>query len=923
MKSITSALLILACALPAAAQPPAPPVPAKYKVALRYYIPAPRDQHVMQYDALIRHLDRLEFEFDPPKEKHAETDREDRSKNYLHGIIKSANALKLLEATVVQSIQLLPYAPDEFKLPDEPNDPVSVRLELAGNLTADRQRELANQLRVLLHAQGLKEPVGYDHRGYTRRPYTRIVGTIPKSKLDLLNRDLRNHPAGWLGPILPPDELPTPLRHVNPVRVVEVLPDRSAIKELTDPEPREPEYLEKISADLWEQVKGKDVLPFPVRVQIGFVGTLTPDDAGWRQTLQDVAPGFVIEGQLGQFVTGKIRLDLVKRLAALPSVSVIRLPRHQPMDVDPNIKLKGDNAKALEQSNLKELHARGYQGKSIRIGIIDGDFRGWETLVKQKHRARLVDLTFDRDPEVYPQPFAGDAKQLGHGTLCALAAALAAPHAELVLIRADITDPYQLHEIVRYTQGGKVAPSIEQQHGELEARTAQLKVRRGQLLEERRLILNDFRDETDLMESLGFLGPFLSWLYSEREWSRLRMAHHEELETEHRLREERFRRHLKDIESLNGLPILVNALSWNSGYPLGAISPLSRALDDPKGPLWFQAVGNTRGQTWHGLFRNVTGDPAMKFIADDVPLPKGRWSNEINFLAWQPHQGEAKPDLPAKAKLRLTMQWREPHDPNYFLRADERDEYRTPLAQMRLQLLRQRDPFTKELAADLFEQVARTYGWAERIEHQPSGSVYEHVLEVLVEKAGRYALRIEKKVNTQWLLGKHPVRKTPIFQLLDGLTPTGIRPLGVPNLPAFEKDWDLRPRVFVEIIDDANRLLGRAVFTDFATEAGSIGLPADARNVISVGSANFKNQPQSYSAFGSPAGMEIARRPWLYAYDELELAGGGAFGTSVANAFAAGTVAAMLSGTLTRDELVQMLRQQEGQVLRVPIPKKE
>lgn len=925
MKPFATILLLFACAAPAMAQPPAPPLPAKYKVALRYHIPAPRDQHVLQYDALIRHLQRLEFEFEPPLEKHADTDREDRSKNYLHGIIKSANALKLLDASVVQSILLLPYAPDEFKLPDEPNDPVSVRLELAGNLTADRQRELANQVRVLLREQGFKEPVGYDHRGYNRRPYTRIVGTIPKSKLDILNRDLRNHPAGWLGPILPPDELPTPLRHVNPIRVVEVLPDRAAIKELADPAPRDADYLEKISADLWEQVKGKDVLPFPIRVQVGFVGAIAPDDVGWRQTLQEVTPGFFVEGQLGQFVTGMIRLDHVKRLAAMPNISVIRLPRVPSVDVDPSIKLKGDNAKALEQTNLKELHARGYQGKGVRIGIIDGDFRGWEALVKKKllpANTRLVDLTFDRDPDVYPEPEVGDPKLIGHGTLCAQAAAMAAPAAELVLIRADVKDPYQLHEIVRYTQAGKMAPSIEQRHGELAARTAQLKVRRGELLDERRLILNDFTDETDLKDSLGFLGPFFSWLYSDREWSRLRMAHQEELEAEQRLREARFRRHLKDVESLDGIPILVNALSWNSGYPLGAISPLSRALDDPKGPLWFQAVGNTRGQTWHGLFRNVIGDPAMQFTADDVPLPKGRWSNEVNFLAWQLYQGDAKPELPAKAKVRLTLQWREPHDPDYFLRSDERDEYRKPLAQLRLQLLRQRDPDTKALAADLFELVAHTSALAERIEHLPAGSVYEHVLEVPLEKAGRYAIRLEKQVSTQWLLGRHAGRKTPVFQLLEGLTPTGIRPLGVPNLPAFERDWELRPRIFVEVIDDAHRVQGRAVFSDFATDAGSIGLPADARNVISVGAANFKNRPQLYSAFGSPAGMEIARRPWLYAYDELDLAGGGAFGTSVANAFAAGTVAAMLSGKQTREDVLQMLREQDGQVLRVPIGKK-
>jgi hypothetical protein len=157
--------------------------------------------------------------------------------------------------------------------------------------------------------------------------------------------------------------------------------------------------------------------------------------------------------------------------------------------------------------------------------------------------------------------------------------------------------------------------------------------------------------------------------------------------------------------------------------------------------------------------------------------------------------------------------------------------------------------------------------------------------------------------------------------LLEGLVPTGIRPRGMPTLPALEKKWELRPRIFVEVIDEATRLKGRAVLADFSTEAGVIGLPADARNVVSVGAASFKNQPEMYSAYGSPMLMDLARRPWLYAYDELELAGGGAFGTAIANAFAAGTTASYYSSAgITRADVLEWLRAHEGQVLRVPAP---
>lgn len=61
--------------------PKQPPPPAKYRVDLRYDIPAPRDAHVAQYDAMIRFFERLGFEFDPPLAKRPEADREDRTKN--------------------------------------------------------------------------------------------------------------------------------------------------------------------------------------------------------------------------------------------------------------------------------------------------------------------------------------------------------------------------------------------------------------------------------------------------------------------------------------------------------------------------------------------------------------------------------------------------------------------------------------------------------------------------------------------------------------------------------------------------------------------------------------------------------------------------------------------------------------------------
>lgn len=907
-------------------QVPAPPAPEKFKATLRYYIPAPRDQHVAQYDAMIRHLQRVGFEFDPPLEKHAETDREDRSKNYLTGYIRSENKLRLLDSLVVQSVLLIPFAPEEYKLPDGGDDPVMVRLELGGKYGPDRQRELSNQTRLLLRELGFKEPAGYDQRGYSLRDYTRIVGTIPRSKLDILNRDLRYHPAGWLGPIIPPNEIPSPLRDVNPVQVIEVLPDGAAVREVADAKPRPLEAFEKISDDLWELIKGESVSAARIRVQVGFVGTNEIAGRSFQRILHELAPGFIVEGQFGPYISGHVRLDDIKAIAVSPAVTFVRLPRAPGVDIDPALQVKGNNGRALDQSGVKEFHSRGYKGQGIRIAILDRDFRGWESLVqsgKLPKSTRLVDLTTELDPEIIPQPYRNGPKGIGHGTLCAQAAALAAPDAEVILVRVDVQDPYHLHDVLRYLQGGQPSLTVEQRNGDMLARAAQLRARRAFLLEERKPILDDFTDDTDQREYLEFLGPLYAWLYSNREWHRQRMDFHQNLEEEHRRREERYRAYLKAIESLDGIPIVVNALAWNSGYPLGSASPLSRALDEPgKGPLWFQAIGNTRGQSWYGPHRGVVGDPGMWFIPETEKLPKGRWTREINFLGWQPHLGEMGPDLPEKTRIRLTLQWREPHDPDYFLPPGDEDLYRKPLANLGLQLLRQRDPDTKKLPADAFEIIARTGRWPQRLEHLPGSSVYEHVLEVPLEDAGRFAVRVDKQVDSHWIFEPHPERKTPVYRLLQGLTPTGMRPLGAPTLPALESTWELRLRLFVEVIDETNRLKGRVVFADFPTHAGSIGIPMDARNVITVGAASFDHKPQRYSASGSPAGMELSRRPWLYAYDELELASGGAYGTSIANAFAAGMTAAMLSGKVTRNDVLQMLRNQEGQVLRIPIAKK-
>src|SRR5262245_15596464 len=156
----------------APAQPAAPPSPTHYQVTLRYRIVAPRDQHVLVYDKLVEHCQKLKFEFDPPLSERPPTDRIDPNKNEFRGRLAAANVPRLRDNPNVAGVLL---APDGFKLPEEADKPVRVRLEIVGGLPADRQRELAEQTKLVLGLLGFKEAASYDHRGAGGQPYTKIM----------------------------------------------------------------------------------------------------------------------------------------------------------------------------------------------------------------------------------------------------------------------------------------------------------------------------------------------------------------------------------------------------------------------------------------------------------------------------------------------------------------------------------------------------------------------------------------------------------------------------------------------------------------------------------------------------------------------------------------------------------------------------
>src|SRR5262249_25291338 len=146
------------------------------------------------------------------------------------------------------------------------------------------------------------------------------------------------------------------------------------------------------------------------------------------------------------------------------------------------------------------------------------------------------------------------------------------------------------------------------------------------------------------------------------------------------------------LKALKGIRVVANSLVWSEGHPVDGSSALSRYFDDrPFGAaLWFQAAGDTRGQAWTGMFRDADENGVMEFAAAEQRLPAGSWTRELNSLAWQPLHGKTVRDLPAKTRVRLTLQWREAHDPLPWKTGE--DLYRQPLAQLRLVVLYQPDP---------------------------------------------------------------------------------------------------------------------------------------------------------------------------------------------------------------------------------------
>jgi hypothetical protein len=881
-----AAFLLLAPTLPA--QRVAPPPPAEYDLQARYSIRAAINQRIVQFREMVGYLESLGLKREPGEEDEPADPFADR----LRGRLPSNKVEDFLREPHVRTVLLVPSG---MRLPDNAQQPVLVQIGLR-KVAPSRQQELAAQTRDLLTARlGFAPKVGFDHQNNTR-----LLGTIPAGKVTDLLKDLRGQPAGPLAPETPVTDLPEPVHSVVPVRTAEVLREPEGVPPSADaPPPPEPEGpLQKLAPDLRDKATGEADAQRPTRFEVILTNAPPGLDQNWRGAMLTI-PGVMVEGRIGPVVSIAAPLAVARNLAASPDVASVRLPRAA--TVQPTPPLAGQPVDVLAATGLDRLHALKYRGAGARVAVIDAEFTGWQShLGKELPKSTtFIDLTTTRNFTLEPDATAemADTGAPASGLRAAFAVRYAAPEADLVLIRVDPTAAYMITDAARYVHGETFrTEGMIARNRELRADNDRLRIVREQVTEERRASLNDFSQDEEAVKRRQELA-----------------AKEADLAAQERLFAERLRRFFKledDLLGLRNVRAVVCPFAWDTGYPVDGTGPLARYFDEiffgqpqprvlgkPRTPqisaVWLQAAGDTRGQVWTGRFRDADGNGVMEFAPPGMPTPVGRWTTELNFLAWQPHNAERTVELPAGAHVRVALQWTEAHDPDVTPGPDGADPYRAPIADLRLVVLRQRDAAGQRVASDDLNVAARTVRLPQLINRSATAATYEHIVEFSAEAAGGYALRIE------------------------GVLPRSTRPASAPTLPSQEKSWELTARLFVETTDAASRGQGRPVIADFAPGLGGLGTPGDAALVRTVGAADNQGHPRPYSALGAPPGRELLSKPSFLAYDQLP---GAAMvgGTAQAAAFSAGLLASMMSAGVPDSPDLRWLGLSRGDVLRVP-----
>jgi hypothetical protein len=577
--------------------------------------------------------------------------------------------------------------------------------------------------------------------------------------------------------------------------------------------------------------------------------------------LAALTEGAALDGAVGNLAA--IRFDRpadAERYAAEPGVLSVRLPRQATETIAPRpAGVKSAPAADVSKAfGVEALHRLGYTGGGVKVVLVASDFSGAEKLIGTvfPKNTRILDLTTELNADIVPSP--PDPNRAGTGTAAARAFVLAAPDAELVLVRIDPGAIFQLHGILRLARGDAVySEAMRSRLNDIATKSADLTRRKEAAITEYREAFADLGDDDGTRARRAKAKAALDAVNAEQDQLVKRI--------------QRFNTfHKEAVAALAEARVVVNTLEWESGYPLDALSLLSQTLEQlaapppprtvrrptdpatlPKPPIvWVQAASASGAAVWGGPFLDANRNGTMEFAPPTQPLPPSNWSPEMNFLGVQSPAGELTADLPAGAKVRFTMQWREPLDPNF-------PDPERPVHPVVLRVFRQLDPNGTTRPSDEMAEDARSSAGPYPILLTKTFVVYEQILDFTVPSAGRYAL----------------------------VAATGYQP--DPLLPALRREAEIHPRLFVETLS-AKPGEAQVVFRSYVNPRAGVGIPGDSNGVATIGA------PLPGQLFGGGTGITLRAKPDLFGPDTLDADGLASRGTGVATAYVGGIAAGLV-----------------------------
>lgn len=875
------AVLLALLPAPAAAQVVYPAVPEKLAVEFRYRISSDRTERVRQFRAMTATLDAAGFKRDTTGELEPQLDEFDPAAERMRGTMPASGFAKLQADPRIKTIL---FRPADFAVPD-PDKRVAVRLALARDFSPTEQQRFHSQVVAHLGLLGFNELVGYDPQGFTI-----VRGDLPAGNLLRLVKDLRTEPSGWFAPDTPPADLPVPFRDVNPVRLVQVL-------SVTDPAPfAQPAVAPNRAAftpGLRAVLDDMAAAGQPLRVEVVTDRVYDTGDldrlrtkmlSGYSRVLPNPTTkrpelaAATVEGAVGHVLTLRFIVAAdVERFASEPGVVYVRLPRAATQTAAPaptGAPAATAPAAALSASKLDDVHKGGAFGKGTKVVVIATEFPGWKTIGADGPPVTFLDLTAELSPELLPAPSADATESVGTAT--ARAARLAAPKADLVLVRVDPASFFQVVSVARFARGeAAFSDAMQSRIVELTARTDELKKRNTEAVLEYQTAFRNNSEDARAEARRAAATKALNAVIDEQQAASRAVARATALQL--------------SMEALSGATVVVNTLAWDAGFPMDGLSALSRYVDtgyagdafvEPVSrsatrprqsarPVWVQAASPAAGSVWGGPFVDANGNAKAEFAPPNVPLPKGEWTRELNFLATRAADGTVTPTLKAGTKVRLTVQWRETHDPAGYGGT-------AAVFPLTIRVFQQLDPAGAMRASDELKEVARPVGGPYRLVAEPTYGIYEQVVEFAVPEDGRYAILLEGQ------------------ELYD------------PRLPALRRHLQVNPRILAEFVGAP----GRPVFASFAPLAGGVGTPADARSAVTVAAAGG---PQL-----SGAGPGISRelvKPDLFADGSV---GGSVRGNAVAAGFAGGGLATLIGAGAPSSDLLRSVGLTRGGAFVVP-----